>query len=105
MAYLLFLLLNFESSYVLLKLPLDDAVVVFGILESDFGLFFELSQLVEVLEDKVLHSLFVDLDLYLVFFAQILKFTLLVAQLCLLVFQLLFAHDPEVVNSLTLVLI
>jgi hypothetical protein len=36
---------------------------------------------------------------------QILQLALLVSQLCLLILQLLLANDPEVVDSLSLVLV
>ena len=102
---LLFLLLDFECTDILLELSLHDAVVVFGVLESDLGLFFELSELVEVLEDQVLHSLLVYLYFDFMLLRQILQLALLVSQLCLLILQLLLANDPEVVDSLSLVLV
>jgi hypothetical protein len=76
-----------------------------GVLESDLSLFFELSELVKVLEDQVLHSLFVYLYFDFMLLRQILQLSLLVSQLCLLVLQLLLANDPEVVDSLSLVLV
>lgn len=102
---LLFLLLDFECADILLELSLNDAVVVLSVLESDLGLFFELSELVKVLEDQVLHSLFVYLYFDFMLLRQILQLSLLVSQLCLLVLQLLLANDPEVVDSLSLVLV
>ena len=57
------------------------------------------------MEQQVLHSLLIDLDLDLMLLAEILEFTFFVPELCLFVFQLLFANDPEIVNSLTLVLV
>jgi hypothetical protein len=80
-------------------------VVVFSILEGDFGLLLEVGELIEVLEHQVLHALLVDLDLDLVLLIQVLQLTLLVTQLSLLVLQLLLANDPEVVDSLSLILI
>lgn len=102
---LLFLLLDFECADVLLEFSLNDAVVVLSVLESDLSLFFELSELVKVLEDQVLHSLFVYLYFDFMLLRQILQLSLLVSQLCLLVLQLLLANDPEVVDSLSLVLV
>jgi len=80
-------------------------VIIFSIFKSDFSLFLELGQLVEVLEDQVLDALLVDLDFDLVLFTQVLEFSLFIAELCLLILELLFANDPKVVNSLTLILI
>ena len=60
-------------------------MVVLGVLECDLGLLLQLSELVEVLEHQVLHTLFVDLDLYLVLLVQILQLTLLVSKLRLLI--------------------
>lgn len=53
----------------------------------------------------MLNPLLVDLDLDLMLLTQILKLTFFVSQLCLFVLELLFPNDPEIVNSLTLVLI
>lgn len=53
----------------------------------------------------MLHSLFVDLDLDLVFLTEILQLTLLVSELGLSIFELLLAHDPEVIHTLPLILI
>jgi len=60
-------------------------MVVFSVLEGDFGLFLQLGELVEVLEDQVLHALLVDFDLYLVLLVEVLQLALLIAQLRLLV--------------------
>ena len=60
-------------------------MVVLSVLEGDFGLLLQLGELVEVLEDQVLHALLVDFDLYLVLLVQVLQLALLVAQLRLLV--------------------
>ena len=76
---LLFLLLDFECADILLELSLNDAVVVLSVLESDLGLFFELSELVKVLEDQVLHSLFVYLYFDFMLLRQILQLSLLVS--------------------------
>ena len=63
----LLLLGNLEGPDVLLKLSFGDAVLVLNVLQSDLRVFLELSQLVLVLEDQVLETLLVDLDLDLVF--------------------------------------
>ena len=60
-------------------------MVVLSVLEGDFGLLLQLGELVEVLEDQVLHALLVDFDLYLVLLVQVLQLALLVTQLRLLV--------------------
>jgi hypothetical protein len=54
-------------------------MVVLGVLECDLGLLLQLGELVEVLEDQVLHALLVDLDLYLVLLVQVLQLALLVS--------------------------
>jgi len=61
-------------------------VVVLSILEGDFCLLLQVSELVKVLEDQVLHSLLIDFDLYFMFFIEILEFALFVAKFCLLIF-------------------
>ena len=101
----MFLFLHLKSSYILLKFSLNDAMVIFGVLEGDLSLLLELSQLVEVLEHQMLHSLFIDLHFNFMLFRQVLQLALLVSELCLLIFQLLFADDPEVVNTLALILV
>ena len=53
----------------------------------------------------MLHPLLVDFDFDLVLLTEVLEFSLFVSELCLLVFQLLFANDPEVVDPLTFILI
>lgn len=53
----------------------------------------------------MLNPLLVDLDLDLMLLTEILKLTFFVSQLCLFVLELLFPNDPEIVNSLTLVLV
>jgi hypothetical protein len=53
----------------------------------------------------MLDSLFVDLDLNLMFLTEILEFSLLIPKLCLLVFKFFLGHYPEIVNSLSLVLV
>jgi hypothetical protein len=80
-------------------------MVIFGVLEGDLSLLLELSKLIEVLEHQVLHSLFVDLHFNFMLLRQVLQLALLVSELCLLIFQLLFADDPEVVNTLALILV
>lgn len=102
---LLLLLLDLESTDVLLELALHDTVIVLCVLECDLSLLLELSELVKVLEHQVLHSLLVYLNFNFMLFRQILQLSLLVSQLSLLIFQLLFANDPEVVDSLSLVLV
>ena len=53
----------------------------------------------------MLHTLLIDLNFYFVFLSQILQLTVLVPQLRTLILNLLLRNDPEVVNSLSLVLI
>ena len=80
------LLLDFEGADILFKFPLYYSVVVLSILEGDFSLFLQVGELVEVLEDQVLHALLVDLDLDLMLLVKVLQLTLLVAQFSLFIF-------------------
>lgn len=98
-AHLLLLLGHVDGSEILLELTLIDPVLILDILKSHLSLFLQLSQLIEVLEDEMLAALFVDLLLDLMLFCQVLEFTLLVSQLGLLVFELLLADEPEVVDT------
>jgi hypothetical protein len=102
--FLLFLL-DLKSPNILLEFPLLDAVVIFSVFQRYLGLFFQLSELIEVLEDQVLHTLFVDLNLYFMLLREILELSLLIAELSLFIFELLFTNDPKVVNSLTFILV
>lgn len=101
----LLLLLDFKCAYILFEFSLHDTVVVLGVLECDFGLFFELSELIKVLEDQVLDPLLVYFDFDFMLLREILQLPLFVPQLGLLIFQLLLANDPEVVDSLSLILV
>lgn len=82
----LFLLLDADSSQILLELALIHSVIILNILQRDLSFFFELRQLVEVLENQMLASLLVYLLLYLMLFSQVLQFALFVSQFCLFVF-------------------
>jgi hypothetical protein len=101
----LLLLLDFKCADILFELSLHDTVVVLGILECDLGLLFEFSELVKVLEDQVLDPLLVYFDFDFMLLREILQLPLLVSQLSLLIFQFLLANDPEVVDSLSLILV
>ncbi len=79
MPNLLFLLLNLEASYVLFQLSLLDSMIILPVFKLNLRLFLQLSQLIEVLENQVLHSLFVNFDFNLILFLEILKFTLLIS--------------------------
>ncbi len=105
MADLLLLLRDLESTDILFQLALGDAVIVLGVLERYLGFLLKLSQLIKVLENEMLDALLVDFDLDLVLLAEILQLALLVAELGLLVLELLLGDDPEVVNSLTFILV
>ena len=86
MADFLLLLLDFKGADILFKFPLYYSVVVLSILEGNFCLLFQVSELVEVLEYQVFHALLIDFDLYFMFFIEILEFALFVAKFCLLIF-------------------
>lgn len=99
MSHFLLLFGHLESPKVLFELTLVNTVLVFRVLKGDLGLFLQLSELVEVLESKMLQPLFVNLDGDLVLLFEILEFSLFVPELGLLVLKLLLANEPEVVNS------
>lgn len=90
--HLLLLLGHLQRPDVLFQLALGDPMLVLNVFEGDLRVFFQLSQLVLVLENQVLQTLLVDLDFDLVLLLQILELSLLVPQLGLLVFKLLLAH-------------
>ena len=103
--HLLLLLGHLQRPDVLFQLALGDPMLVLNVFEGDLRVFFQLSQLVLVLENQVLETLLVDLDFDLVLLLQILELSLLVPQLGLLVFKLLLAHQPKVVDSQTLIVV
>ena len=105
LADFLLLLLNFERAQVLFKLAFVNAVLIFGVLELDLSLFLHHGLLVEVLEHQMLQSLSPDLDRDRVFLLQVLMLTILVPELGLLVLELLFGDEPEVVDSETLIVV
>jgi len=80
-------------------------MIVLCILESDLCFLLELGKLVEILEHQMLDTLLVDFDFDLVLLTEVLQLALLVTQLCLFIFQLFFTNDPEVVDSLTFILV
>ena len=80
-------------------------MIILCILESDLCFLLELGKLVEILEHQMLDTLLVDFDFDLVLLTEVLQLALLVTQLCLFIFQLLFTNDPEVVDSLTFILV
>lgn len=53
-AHVLLLFGHVQPAEILLQLALGDAVLIFSVLKSDLGLFLQLGQLVEVLEDQML---------------------------------------------------
>lgn len=79
MSDLLLFLLYFETSNVLFQLSLLDPMIILPIFELYLGLFFELRQLIKVLEHQVLHSLFVDFHFDLIFLRKILEFSLFIS--------------------------
>jgi len=85
-AYLLLFLGDLDGSQVLFELSFIDPVFILDVLQGDLSLFLELGQLIEVLENKMLTSLLVDLNLNLMPFVQILEFSLLVSELGLFIF-------------------
>lgn len=85
-AYLLLFLGDLDGSQVLFELSFIDPVFILDVLQGDLSLFLELGQLIEVLENKMLTSLLVDLNLNLMPLVQILEFSLLVSELGLFIF-------------------
>ena len=85
-SYLLLFLGDLNGSQVLFELSFIDPVFILNILQGNLSLFLELGQLIEVLENKMLTSLLVDLNLNLMSLIQILEFSLLVSELGLFVF-------------------
>jgi len=83
----------------LLQFSLINAVFILDILQSNLRLLLQLSELVEVLEDKMLAPLFINLNLDLMLLVQVLEFSLLVSEFSLFVFELLLADEPEIVDS------
>lgn len=61
-------------------------MLILIILESHFSFLLLFSQLIQVLEDQVLHSLFEHLDLDLMLLIEIFEFSLFVSQLSLFIF-------------------
>ena len=105
LADFLLLLLNFERAQVLFKFAFINAVLVFGVLELDLSLFLHHGLLIEVLEHQMLQPLPPDLDGDRVFLLQILVLTVFVPELGLLVLELLFGDEPEIVDSETLIVV
>ena len=90
---------DFEGAQVLLQLALVDPVLVLAVLEFDLRLLLHHGLLVQVLEHEMLEALAPDLDRDRVLLLQVLMLAILVAQLRLLVLELLLRHEPEVVDS------
>ena len=105
LADFLLLLLNFERAQVLFKFAFINAMLILGILELDLSLFLYHGLLVKVLEHKMLQPLPPDLDRDRVFLLQILVLAVFVPEFGLLVLELLFGNEPEVVNSETLIVV
>ena len=80
-------------------------MLILGVLELDLSLFLHHGLLVEVLEHQMLQSLPPDLDRDRVFLLQVLMLTILVPELGLLVLELFFRDEPEVVDSETLIVV
>ena len=105
MSDLLLLLCNLQTSNVLFKLTFSDAVLILNVFQGDLGVFPQLSQLVLVLEHKMLQTLFVNFDFNLVFFLKILELTFFVTEFGLFVFQLFLSDKPEIVYTKALIII
>ncbi len=102
---LLLLLLNFETSYILLELTLLYPMIILPVLQLNLCFLLQLSQLIQILEHQMFDPLFVYLNLNLVFLTQILHLPLLVPECSFQIITILLGHDPEVVDTLSLILI
>ena len=102
--FLLFLL-HLQSSEILLQFSFVYSVLVFRILELDLRFLLDLSLLVHILEHQVLQTLSPYFDSDGVFLFQILVLSVLVPQFCLLIFEFFLSHEPEVVDSETLIIV
>ena len=80
-------------------------MLILSVLKRDLRLFFQRCELICVHEHQMHQSLHVDLYFDLVFFFQVLIFSLFVAQFSFLVFELLLAHHPEITDADTLVIV
>ena len=78
---------------------------IFRIFEGNLSFFFQISELVGVLEHQMHEALHVDLDLNLVLLFEILEFSLFVTKFSLFIFELLLAHHPEVRDSDSLIIV
>ena len=105
LAHLLLLLRHFECSQVLFKFTLANTMLILGVLKLDLGLLFHGGLLIEVLEHQMLQSLPPDLDRDGVLLLQVLMLTVLVSKLGLLVLELLLGHEPEIIDTQTLIVI
>ena len=105
MSDLLLLLCKLQTSNVLFKLTFSDAVLILNVFQGDLGVFPQLSQLVLVLEHKMLQTLFVNFDFNLVFFLKILELTFFVSEFGLFVFQLFLSDKPEIVYTKALIIV
>ncbi len=76
--FLLFLI-YFQRSDVLFKFSLVDPMIIFSVLQLDLSLLFQLSELIQVLENQMLDTLFVYFDLDLIFLTQVLHLSLLIS--------------------------
>ena len=104
-AHFLLFLLDLQRADICFELSLFNPVLIFILLEFNLGLLLEFSELIQVLEYQVLHSLLVDFNLNFILFNQILKFTLFVTQTSLAVFQVFLRYNPKVVHTLPFILV
>ena len=79
MSDLLLLLRHFKTPNVLFELALIYTMIILYCLKGNLRFFLQLSELIQVLENQVLHSLFVDFDFDLVFLNEVLHLSLFVA--------------------------
>lgn len=86
MSDFLLLLGHFDSSNVLFELSFLDSVLIFDVFQSDLSFFLKISELIKIVEDKMLTSLSVDFQFNLMLLTQVLKFSLLIPQLGCLIF-------------------
>jgi len=75
--FLLFLW-HFDSSNVLFELSFLDTVLIFNVFQLNLSFFLEISKLIKIVENKMLTSLPVNLQLNLMLLTQILELPLFV---------------------------
>ena len=80
-------------------------MLILVVLQFNLSLLLKVSELIEVLEDEVLHTLLIYLDFNLILLNEILHLSLLVSKLGSFVVSLFLSDNPEVVDPLAFILV